>query len=83
MQPPKPLALKPPKAKKPPECKVKIGMEVHIPGSVFPDDDPPSCGYWVGKTVKTKKGGKGDIGIRIEGERVFTWAIDGVAGWLA
>lgn len=63
---------------------VKIGMTVHIPKDIFPTEECPTCGYWVGKVVRTSKGGKGDVGIFVEGEaEVFTQPKWKVAKWLA
>lgn len=64
------------------EVEVKIGKKVHIPRSVFPEHKPPKCGYWVGKTCATKKGGKGDVGIHIDGEDIFSRPKAEVAAWL-
>ena len=61
---------------------IRRGATVHVPCIVFPDDTAPSCGYWVGKTVKTNKGGACDIGILIDGEPVFTRSITEVAVWV-
>lgn len=62
---------------------VHIGAVVRIPCSVFPEEAPTSTGYWVGKTVKTRLGGKKDIGIRCDGEDfVFTRPITEVAKWV-
>ena len=63
--------------------KVKIGATVHIPASVFPEEEAPSKGYWVGKTVRTIRGGIHDIGVRAEGDDgCFTRSKLEVAGWL-
>jgi hypothetical protein len=63
---------------------IKIGQVVHIPTSIFPDEaDAPECGYWMGKTVRTKGGGMNDIGIRIPNEEVFTRPRSEVATWIA
>ena len=62
--------------------KVRINKKVHIPKSVFPEHKAPKCGYWVGKTCATSRGGTGDIGIHIEGEPIFTRSMEEVAGWL-
>ena len=52
---------------------VKVGVTVHIPHSVFPDEEEPELGYWIGKTVHTSAGGQMDTGILAEGEdEVFT-----------
>ena len=32
-------------------------MVVHVPHSAFPDEAEPMEGYWIGKTVLTKRGG--------------------------
>jgi hypothetical protein len=61
---------------------VKVGQLVHIPHSVFPDEDAPPRGYWMGKICKTKKGGTGDVGIHIEGEEIFTRSRLEVVKWL-
>ena len=61
---------------------VKIGKIVHIPAKVFPRHKPPKVGYWVGKLVQTQKGGLGDVGIRIEGEKIFTRPKHEVVNWL-
>jgi hypothetical protein len=64
-------------------ARVKVGDTVHVPGSIFPHHEQPKSGYWVGKTVSTKAGGKGDIGVLCEGEdELFTWARNVVATWL-
>jgi hypothetical protein len=54
--------------------KVKMGVVVHIPHSVFPEEKRPELGYWVGKTVYTSAaGGRLDVGILAQGEKeVFT-----------
>lgn len=62
--------------------KVKIGKVVCIPADVFPDDEAPPDGYWLGKVVKTAKGGASDVGILIEGEEIFTRPRSEVAGWI-
>ena len=62
---------------------VPICAVVHVPGECFPDESPPLCGYWVGQTVKTKKGGTNDVGAKIQGEEVFTWPKAAVLKWLA
>ena len=41
---------------------------LHIPASFYPDEEAPPCGYWLGKAVKTKKGGLGDVGIMVTDE---------------
>ena len=61
---------------------VKVGKTVHVPHSAFPEEEKPANGYWIGKTCKTKKGGKDDIGIRIEGEDIFTRPISEVLEWI-
>ena len=61
---------------------LKVGKVVHIPQSAFPDEAAPPEGYWVGKVCKTKKGGMGDVGIRIEGEDIFTRSRLEVVKWL-
>ena len=53
-----------------------------MPHSAFPEEKKPEEGYWIGKTCKTSKGGQNDIGIRIDGEDIFTRLISEVAGWL-
>lgn len=58
-------------------------MTVHVPADAFPKEEPPPGGFWVGKTVRTNKGGKGDIGILVEGDpEVFTQPKWRVAKWL-
>ena len=61
---------------------VKVGMVVHIPASTFPDEEPPAVGYWVGKTVSTRAGGAADIGIKVDGEPLFTRPRSEVVDWL-
>jgi hypothetical protein len=39
-------------------------------------------GYWIGKTVLTKSGGTGDVGIKIVGKPVFTRPMAEVASWV-
>ena len=60
-----------------------IGVAVHVPHCVFPDEEEPPLGFWEGKTVATRLGGKGDIVIKIIGESVFTRPMVEVAGWVA
>ena len=48
----------------------------------FPMHTPPESGFWVGKTVATKKGGLLDVGIKIAGEEVFTRPQSEVSKWL-
>ena len=62
--------------------KVKIGKVVHIPADVFPDEEAPAEGYWVGKTVQTTLGGNGNVGILVEGEEVFTRSRIEVVDWI-
>ena len=62
--------------------KCKVGKVVKIPHAVFPDDIEPAGGYWTGKLVKTKEGGRGDVGIQIEGEPIFTRPREEVVDWL-
>jgi hypothetical protein len=65
--------------------KVKAGLTVHIPQSVFPEEEAPESGYWVGKTCYTKKGGTGDIGIELkedDGSYIITRPRDEVKQWL-
>ena len=62
--------------------KVRLGVTVHIPQSVFPDDPAPPEGFWIGKTVSTTAGGTGDVGIEIPGEEIFTRPRSEVAGWV-
>ena len=78
---PKPLPL--PKLMRAPKLRVPFNTVVHVPGECFPDDPTPSCGYWVGKTVKTKKGGFADVGMKIDGQEIFTWPRVAVFKWLA
>ena len=61
---------------------LKVGRVVHIPHSVFPDEDAPPNGFWIGKICKTLKGGMGDVGIHIEGEEIFTRPRLEVIKWL-
>ena len=62
---------------------VKIGLTVHVPASVFPDEPAPELGYWVGKTVATSLGGKGDIRVKCDGEDfVFSRSKLEVADWI-
>ena len=61
---------------------VKLGKKVHVPASAFPTHTPPESGFWVGKTVATKKGGLLDVGIKIAGEEVFTRPQSEVSMWL-
>jgi hypothetical protein len=42
----------------------------------------PDNGYWVGKACRTRHGGKGDIGVHIPGEQVFTRPLEEVATWV-
>ena len=42
-----------------------IGAILHIPASVWPEEDPPPLGYWVGKAVHTRLGGLLDVGIKL------------------
>ena len=62
--------------------KLKIGLVVAVPHSVFPNEPVPEGGCWMGKTVSTTQGGTGDIGIWIPGEDVFTRPRFEVADWL-
>ena len=61
---------------------VKAKMDVRVPADAFPDDQPPAEGYWTGKTCNTKKGGAGDIGIKIPGEDIFTVPKEKAASWM-
>jgi hypothetical protein len=61
---------------------VRVGRVVHIPASVFPDEEAPAEGYWVGKTVSTSQGGSADIGIKVSSEPVFTRPRVEVYKWL-
>jgi hypothetical protein len=61
---------------------VAIGVVVHVPHSAFPDEAEPMEGYWIGMTVLTRRGGKGDVGIKILGEPVFTRPVAEVASWV-
>ena len=62
--------------------KPRIGLTIHVPHSAFPEEDKPTAGYWTGCTVKTSLGGRGDIGIHIEGEDIFTMPMCTVATWV-
>ena len=53
-----------------------------MPASTFPDYKAPPGGFWTGKIVRTKKGGTGDVGIKIQGEELFTWSAVQVRNWL-
>ena len=53
-----------------------------MPQSVFPEDRAPECGYWTGKIVRSKKGGRGDAAIKIDGEEIFTRPKGEVEAWL-
>jgi hypothetical protein len=67
----------------PHSTKVKLGVVVHIPHSVFPEEARPELGYWVGKTVYTSKGGRLDVGILAQGEEeVFTRPLAEVVKWI-
>lgn len=64
---------------------MKHGAKVHIPAAAFPDESPPPCGYWEGTLTSTRKGGKGDIGIKYkdeDGVMIFTRPKVEVAGWV-
>jgi hypothetical protein len=62
---------------------VKVGERLHIPHSAFPDEEPPALGYWLGITVHTRKGGKLDIGIKVDDEDdVFTRPMTEVVSWV-
>ena len=61
---------------------IKIPQTVRVPASAFPDYEAPEEGYWEGKTAYTKKGGTGDIGIKIPGETIFTVSMEVAKGWL-
>lgn len=61
---------------------VPVGMKVHIPCATFPTEEPTPEGYWVGKTVVTRMGGTGDIGIKVPGEPIFTRPLSEVAAWV-
>ena len=52
--------------------KSNTGKVVHIPQSAFPKEVAPECGYWIGKIVRSNKGGRGDLAIKIDGEEIFT-----------
>lgn len=52
---------------------IKRGSVLHVPASVFPDYQAPSCGYWTARAVSTPLGGIEDVGLKIQGEEVFTW----------
>ena len=43
---------------------------------------PEGAAFWTGRTVKTRKGGKNDIGIQIENEPIFTRSKADVAKWV-
>ena len=62
---------------------VKVGTVVHVPSEAFPDDRAPPDGFWPGKTVFTKLGGRLDIGIKIDREEIFTRPKAEVWGWQA
>ena len=62
--------------------KINLGVTVHIPASVFPNEKCPPCGYWSGSTVKTSKGGASDVGILVQGDEVFTRPIAEAAMWV-
>ena len=62
--------------------KVRVGMTIAIPHTIFPDEPEPEGGFWMGKTVRTLLGGTGDIGISIEGEEVFTRPRAEVLDWI-
>ena len=64
------------------ELSIKVNQTVRVPASAYPDDEAPEEGYWEGKTVNTKKGGTGDIGIKIPGEDTFTVSMAVAKGWL-
>ena len=67
----------------PQSLKINLGVTVHIPASVFPNEKCPPCGYWTGSTVKTSKGGASDVGIRVQGDdEVFTRPIAEAAMWV-
>ena len=56
---------------------------MHVPHSVFPDEPKPAAGYWTGKTVATRLGGAGDIGVQCDGDDgAFTRPKAEVAQWL-
>ena len=66
---------------------MKVGVVVHIPASVFPEEPAPPNGFWIGKTVRTKKGGALDVGILCDGDKhisknIFTRLMAEVAGWV-
>ena len=73
-------SVPPPALKNP--VSVKVGVVVHIPHSVFPEEERPQLGYWVGKTVKTNLGGMSDIGIKVVGDPIFTRPMCEVADWV-
>ena len=62
--------------------KLKYGQLVHIPHAIFPEEPSPPCGYWEGKLCRTSVGGLSDIGIRVEGEPIFTRPKFEVVNWL-
>jgi hypothetical protein len=62
--------------------KCRIGRSVAIPHTIFPDEPEPPDFFWMGKIVQTSLGGTGDVGIKVEGERVFTRARSEVVNWL-
>ena len=41
-----------------------------------------NAAFWTGRTVKTREGGKNDIGIQIENEPIFTRSKADVAKWV-
>ena len=57
-----PLACVPPVTV---HTQVRVGITVHIPYSIFPEEEEPELGYWIGTTVYTSAGGQLDIGILV------------------
>ena len=65
------------------ETIIHEGSLVHIPAAVFPEHVAPECGFWSAKTVRTKKGGKEDVGFKVDGEKeIFTRPKTEVRMWL-
>ena len=62
--------------------KCTIGRSVAIPHTIFPNEPEPPGFFWMGKIVETPLGGTGDVGIKVEGERVFTRPRSEVVNWL-
>jgi hypothetical protein len=63
--------------------KLRLAEWQRRPGSIFPQEPQPDCGYWVGKTVATRNGGTEDVGIKCQGDDyIFTRPKEEVAQWL-